>query len=588
MSIIRASRGLAPAPRALGLRDSASRPTNLSLVPLSTGLLFLLIQCAGQIPPEGGPPDTIPPTIIRTVPDTNAIRVTDKSIELEFSEYVDRRSVEESIFISPPVGPLEFDWGGTDVTITFQDTLRGNTTYVVNVGTDVVDRRAKNRMASGFSLAFSTGDSIDRGMVSGKVFDAKPEGVMIFAYLLNAIDTDTLDPGHRKPDYIMQTGKNGAFTLSNLAWGRYRLFAVRDEYRNLVYDKQVDQYGVAQGEIALSVDRERVNPIWFHMAREDTSRPFLTSVEPLDSRHIRIRFSEPIDSLSFTQALFQLCDTLTATPRDIALRYQSTTSGDLTGIVTSALLDSGVAYLFSVEGISDTAGNLIDPQHAGLIFTGSAVRDTVRPVIRIPAIAPSAMAYEFGRVIELDFSEPVDPAPISDAVVLMGGSGKVIGSRSHMSSPVRLLLESLDTLLTVDSMMLRVVLDSIRDLSGNTYTDSVLNARIPLLDLQKIGELEGSVNRGDGSKPGTIYVTAANIKEPWQRRVRLREPGSFRIDRIPEGLYVLSAFLDADSSANYSPGLPFPFRPSEPFVVGSDTIKVRARWGVEGVVLTLP
>ena len=135
------------------------------------GLAGLLIQCAGQIQPPGGPPDTVPPRIIRTLPDSNAVRVQTGSVELEFSEYVDRRSVEESIFISPYVGELQFDWSGTQVTFTFPQSLRRNTTYVVNVGTDVADLRAQNRMSSGFTLAFSTGDSIDQGYISGRVFD---------------------------------------------------------------------------------------------------------------------------------------------------------------------------------------------------------------------------------------------------------------------------------------------------------------------------------------------------------------------------------------------------------------------------------
>src|SRR4030042_1867927 len=63
-----------------------------------------LAGCAGQVQPSGGPPDTIPPAITRTIPDTNAVRVSTHFFELEFSEYVDRRSVEEAIFISPYLG----------------------------------------------------------------------------------------------------------------------------------------------------------------------------------------------------------------------------------------------------------------------------------------------------------------------------------------------------------------------------------------------------------------------------------------------------------------------------------------------------
>ena len=65
----------------------------------------------------------------------------------------------------------------------------------------------------------------------------------------------------------------------------------------------------------------------------------------------------------------------------------------------------------------------------------------------------------------------------------------------------------------------------------------------------------------------------------------MEQPGAFVLDRLVEGKYVLSAFRDADSSGTYTYGLPYPFAPSERFVVYPDTVKVRARWDVEGVAI---
>ncbi len=279
------------------------------------------ISCAGQIPPPGGPVDVVPPEIVATVPDTNAIRVASNHVELEFSKYVDRRSVEESIFISPYVGDLEYDWSGTSVKVNFSQPLRKSTTYVVNVGTDVKDLRAGNRMAHGFTLAFSTGDSIDRGEINGRVYDAKPEGVMIFAYALGGIDRDTLNPAHTRPDYIMQTGIGGFYSLSHLAYSKYRILAVRDQYRDLIYDKQTDQYGVTPGDIDLTVQQPVVRGINFMLSEEDTTRPFLTAVRALDHRHLVVGFSEPIDSLSFGRGHFVVLDTASGKGLPIASAY---------------------------------------------------------------------------------------------------------------------------------------------------------------------------------------------------------------------------------------------------------------------------
>lgn len=544
--------------------------------------------CAGQVSPSGGPADTTPPTIIRTVPDTNAVRVRDNSIELEFSEYVDRRSVEESIFISPYVGELEFDWSGTAVTVQFSQKLKKNTTYVVNIGTDVVDIRARNRMAIGYTLAFSTGDSIDHGFIGGRVFDEKPEGVMIFAYVLANYGLDTLDPSKVKPDYIMQTGKNGLFNLSNIAYGRYRVIAVRDQYKNLLYDKQVDQYGVTVGDTAVTFARPRVTDLWFRLSQEDTTKPFLTNAKPANNRHLMMRFSEPLDSISFGKAVFWVVDTLTLKPIPLVLSSLSSSAPSLVDLITGATLDSGVAYRCTARGIFDRAGNPVDTANSSLVFEGTANPDTIHPGAFVEGIADSARGIPQGQVFGIDFSEPVQHAPLESAVVLEDSAKSRVASTLRWLNASDLQLASTAPLKSMAWYRIVVAMDSVRDYVGNTWKDSTLAVRFQTLDLRTTGTVEGVVVDDEMERGrGPIHVTASSVDltPPQEKTVRLSEPGSFTFDQLSEGKYTLRGFRDADSSGIYSFGRPFPFVPSERFAVLSDTIKVRARWGVEGVVL---
>ena len=191
------------------------------------------------------------PKSSRSIPPPNTTEYSSSRISLEFTKYVERRSVEESIFISPYVKDIEFDWSGREVELNFRDPLRKNTTYVVTVGTDVVDLNNRNRMAHAFSFAFSTGARIDRGEIRGRVYDEKPVGVMIFAYQLDSLKADTLNPMKQKPDYITQTGNTGDYSLTHLAFGNYRIMAVRDEFRNLVYDPETDAMSTAPTDIRL-------------------------------------------------------------------------------------------------------------------------------------------------------------------------------------------------------------------------------------------------------------------------------------------------------------------------------------------------
>ena len=552
------------------------------------GLACLLIQCAGQIQPPGGPPDTEPPRIIRTLPDSNAVRVQTTSIELEFSEYVDRRSVEESIFISPYLGDLQFDWSGTQVTFTFPQPLRRNTTYVVNVGTDVADLRAQNRMSSGFTLAFSTGDSIDQGHISGRVFDPNPEGVMVFAYGLDSIDTDTLDPGRRKPEYIVQTGAGGTFALSNIALGRYRLFAVRDQYRNLLYDKEVDQYGVLPADLALDGQRQRVDNVWFRLSREDTTKPFLTGASSSDRNTVIARFSEAIDTLSFGRATYSISDTLGGQPVAILAAYLNRSTPTLATFVTQIPLKREIAYRLIVGGVLDMMGNPIDTANSAAVFPGKDTPDTLRPVLAVSALQDSARDIEPELVVELRFSEAIVQPPLGKAVYLRDSL--------RMPEPARLAwLNAADLALSPAKLndaawyRLEVIMDSVRDYQGNGYRDSTFVLQFLTRDPKTTGVVGGKVaDLRESGTQGDIYLTgqSTDAGSPTERTIRLPAAGAFTFDRLPEGKYVFRAFRDADGSGAYTYGRPFPYRPSERFASFPDTVRVRARWEVEGVVVT--
>ncbi len=552
---------------------------------------LFIISCAGQVAPSGGPPDSIPPAVVWTEPDTNAVRVSAERIVLEFSEYVDRRSAEESVFISPYVGELEFDWSGREVTMTFTEALKKNTTYVVNIGTDVKDLRASNRMAQAFTLAFSTGDSIDQGKISGRVFDEKPEGVMMFAYALDKMNPDTLNPSATKPDYITQTGKDGAFTFSNIRLAKYRLFAVRDEYRNLVYDKQVDDYGVTTRDVTIAERRLHAGDIRFRLSKEDSTKPFITKTIPLHRSQVLVRFSERLDTASLRNATVRLTDTLGQ--RSVPLLLTSFEPGDSLAVrvVTSTGLDSGKAYMVSVEHVSDVAGNRIDSAGSSAVFTATGTADTLKPALHIVGITDSIREIPVASAFEIRFSEPVKQSALAAGASLFDSARKEVPHARKWITASSMILTPETQLRSKAWYSFRVVMDSLQDYSGNSWRDSVSVIRLQSLDLKTTGTIEGFVLDADSAdQRGDIVLTATRVltSTPTEKSTRLKESGKFRLALLPEGRYTLSAFRDRDSSLTYSFGKPFPFMPSERFIVAPDTIKVRARWDVEGVVVKLP
>jgi hypothetical protein len=532
--------------------------------------------------------DTAAPAIARTSPDSNGVRVATREIVLEFTEYVDRRSVEESIFISPPLGDLEFDWSGTELTITFPDTLRRSTTYVVNVGTDVIDVRARNRMASGFTLAFSTGDSIDQGWISGRVYDTSPVGLMVFAYRVDGIRPDTLDPARAKPDFVVQSGEHGFYRLSNIPLGTYRVFAVRDEYRNFLYDKGVDQIGVASAEVSLGPGRLGLSGVNFLLMQEDTSRISVASATAIHRRLIEVRFSEPPDSLLFSEAAFTLRDTATGEVIPVAIAYLKPGVSNVAGVLTSGPLDSGRVCRIMVANVTDRAGNPLDSGRAVALVAGTGIPDTLGVGVSIAGLQDSARSVPVDRPIEIHFSEAVAVGPVLRALSLQDTSGRALPTDLTWIGGARVVITPRHRLESRRWYVLTVPGDSVRSLRGPVLRDSAFTFRFETMDLRSTGILEGAL---DDARPGphgyAIVVRGTGQSPPPERRVSLGAPGRFSVDLLAEGNYTLLAYESHDRSGAYRYGSAFPFQRAGRFTVYEDTVKVRARWAVEGVVLRL-
>lgn len=562
------------------------RPTPSTLLLLIAALTVL--SCAGQMSPPGGPVDTVPPGILRTFPDTNAVRVSTQQIILEFTEYVDRRSVEESIFISPPLGILEFDWSGTELTIDFPDTLRKNTTYVVNVGTDIVDVRARNRMASGFTLAFSTGDSIDQGWISGRVYDEKPVGVMLFAYVLDDIRPDTLDPTRTKPDFVVQTGGGGDYRLSNIPLKSYRLFAVRDEYRNFLYDRGIDQIGVASGDVALGPVRPGLGGINFLLTQEDTTRIALASASAIHRTLVEVRLSEPPDSILFESAVFTLRDTLTGELIPLAGTYLKPGASNVVGVLTAVPLDSGRICMISARGLVDRAGNGLDSSRVSSLVAGSGLPDTMAVRLNVTGLADSARAVPVERPLELQFSEAVYRGPVVRGITLADTAGRRVVTDLQWIGGARLRITPATRLESRRWYHLTLPLDSVKGLRGAALHDTTFTFRFETLDLRTTGVLDGALADDRSGPHGYEVVVRPTGQSPAQdRTVKLASPGRFTVENLVEGNYALFAYETRDTTGGYRYGSAFPYRTAARFTVYGDTVKVRARWAVEGVLLRL-
>lgn len=556
---------------------------------VSLSLLFL--SCANQQPPDGGPPDTTTPEIISTLPAQGSLRVLSPRIILEFSKYVDERSFEESIFISPYVGQLEFDWSGREVEIRFGLPLRAKTTYVVNIGTDVKDLKSpSNRMSQAFTLAFSTGDSIDRGTINGKVHAAKfggdPSGAMVFAYSLQGNRADTLNPHTAAPDYISQTGMGGRFTFNHIAFGRYRVFAIRDEYRNLVYDPEVDEFGIPSREIVLSESDTAAREIILQLAVEDTTGPRLTKVEATNVRHLSLEFSEDIDTATASLESFQARDTLSG--KNLKLISIFPQGGKLNQFVGETEPQDSTATYDLAAILHDLAGNEILSTARHFVFSGSGRKDSIPTRLAAISLKDSASGIDLLPRFVATYSNAVLSSSVKNAWHFQEQGGVELQLSISRTSDVHFIVAPIQALQSVTHYVLKHTGNAIRGIAGGESRDSVRTFRFETVDAELLSSLEGVVRfRSVGIGRSNLVVRAFNIakRDAQQLMTNANEFGEFRFLNLDAGKYVLQAYADENRNGVFDPGKPFPFVKSEPISDFSDTLKVRARWPLEGVVL---
>ena len=534
---------------------------------------LLLSGCANQLPPGGGEIDKIPPKIIKVYPPSGTTNFKDDYFELEFSEYVERRSLQDAIFISPSIqGSLDLDWSGKSVRVNFPSNLKSNTTYVVTIGTDVVDYNNKNRMAESFNFTFSTGNEIDKRIISGKVYDEKPAGILIYAYKLNS---DTANPLMHKPGYISQTGNNGAFKLLGLAEGTYRVFAVKDEYRDLLFQPEQDLIGMPFQDISFSKEDTLFNPLNFFLTKIDTSKPRFISASMTDRFHLLINYTEEFDtSIVKAKNFFIFDSTVNKKSIPIYAFKGNTKKTEMVLVDTSLFPADHDVYLFadSIKDISEnvflndqTQVNLSEkPDTAKLKIYNTAPQNNSRD---IDFISPQFYFY---------LNDAFNTSLLNQYIAFQDTLGrkipfkiKIIDDASFKLMPDKKLEPAKDYLIKID-------LSKFKDAAGNII-DTTFNYKFRTISGLDFTGISGQINNVDFSRnPVLVLAGIDNLKIIYNKN--LNGNGKFSFDRVQPGKYQFWCYLDTDSSKTYSYGAPFPFKPSEEFSFYPDTLNLRARW----------
>jgi hypothetical protein len=536
--------------------------------------------------PPGGPQDKTPPRVISTFPSGDSTGVSaDIEIELTFSDRMEKKKTEESIFIAPlPEIPWGLSWHKNRLSLKPSRPLKMKTTYVINIGTGASDLHG-NRIGESYSLAFSTGDFIDSCQISGeaKIQEKKEAGISIWAYLLKDEARPDLFTG--KPAYLTQTDSQGKYKLKSLRFGTYRLFAVKDKNRDLVWDIEEELIGVTTRDVIVDsviFSRRNVN---FILARRDTTPPSLINCQTLDRTKIRLDFDESLDGatiLDINSYQIHLQQTFKQTLTVLSAYLQGEDTKSV--FLVTETLEPDTKYELVVSDLGDEAGNQIDTAFNSCLFSGTDVRDTVGLKILYTQPEDKKVNVALDSDIRILFSEPPEKKSLESDFILKDENERLIEGSFFWASPVAFVFRP-DSLLSSRSTY-KVHLEQVFDLSDNPLSDSLFEVSFTTLNSDTLAFVTGKVKTIAGEETGDIVVVLSKIDSDEIRYKQvLKRPGMFVYEMVLPGKYLAMAFLDKDRDTKHDAGEIFPYIPAEPYTTFPDTIPVRSRWETEKVEL---
>lgn len=258
--------------------------------------LALMAGCANRGGgPQGGPKDLTPPKAASMTPENNATNVSKKKIELQFNEFVEVKSAQQKVIVSPPQKiPATIQANGKKVTIEFADSLIPNTTYTIDF-TDALRDLNEGNVLDGFTYAFSTGNEIDTMQISGRVLNAMDlnplSGVQVGIYETN-LKGDSTGPLYQMPLRITKTDSTGHFTIKNIKDGTYDIYALEDKNSDYILTKG-ECFGFIDNSVKTAVES---------IERRDTVRIDLAKAD-VNSKKKKKKLAEIPDSLRYKDTI---------------------------------------------------------------------------------------------------------------------------------------------------------------------------------------------------------------------------------------------------------------------------------------------
>ncbi|MEE9162721.1 MAG: Ig-like domain-containing protein [Candidatus Neomarinimicrobiota bacterium] len=559
-------------------------PMRLILIPALAAGAGLILGCAAEGRPTGGPADTEGPRVVQVQPPSGSPALDpEQAIEVTFDEPVDPMSVSGAIDFRPTLA-FSTRVRGRRVIIRPDEPLRPGAVYVLTLQRGIQDYR-RNSIARAYQFVFSTGGEIPTGLIRGVVAEADPGRVMeagLFRFSGSAansgpenLEPNAADSGETKNSatgqnvYVMmqrqQLATDGSFAFAYLEDGTYRVAAVEGGLAGLPAAILHRPYALAPMDSLLvkgdtvDVDLRRSAPL---------SEPQILFAEWVTSSYLRLTFDGPFGEVPLPENVYPT--------REAAVFHyvlpEPPTQDTLIIDLGAGLNALGETYPLTPFALAVT--ELLDTIPPALTLPGGS--------IKLRMAAPR-VGGPFGAAQgRFSFTEPVrfGLRLTARAVPADTLAGAGLDLPLKQISPFVVELE-----IPQPERYDQVLIDGgeITDQAGNALADSVVMIRLDFSPPAATGSILGTISGLPGLQR-RVVVEARQADSGRRVVFTVTDSARFRMDAVPPGSYTVWGHEHmGEFPVPYFSGRWEPYQRSARFAFHSQVIEVRPRWEVDGI-----
>lgn len=341
---------------------------------LVAGLYSVIVYtsgCAQISAPTGGPTDSIPPRLVKAVPELNSTGFTGNKISLTFNENIDLQELQNNLIFSPAQKTTPtISYNRKSISIRLKDSLQPNTTYSIDFGNAIKDVHEGNVLKN-FTYVFSTGNAIDSLTLSGKVILAetgKTDSTILVLLYRNTNDTAVQKT---KADYIARMDGNGQFQFRYLPEKNFRIYALKDGDGSKTYNAKTELFAYYDTTVNPATNINSIQLFAYAEQKPDNNKT-ISVLKPAAEKKLKyvtgmtgqiqdllqpfeISFNNPLQLFDSTKTL--LTD---SNYKPISAYYSKIDkAGKILTVNTNWIPGATYNYIIQKEAVQDSAGNFL-------------------------------------------------------------------------------------------------------------------------------------------------------------------------------------------------------------------------------------